>query len=51
MGAAISLALSIALAIQEAVPGGIGGIELETITGTEIMKDEITPDDEVSSSN
>lgn len=47
MGAAIPLALSIALAIRDAVPGGADSFEMDVRTGTSTVRDEITPSDEV----
>lgn len=44
MGAAIPLAMGVALAVKEEVGG-----TLEVRTGSETVTDEITPDDEVSS--
>lgn len=53
MGAAIPLALSLAMAIRDAVPGGIpdedgdGAIKMDVRTGTFQVSDEITPADDV----
>jgi hypothetical protein len=54
MGAAIPLALSLALAIRDALPGGAptsegvaGTVKMQVTTGTQIVSDEVTPDDEV----
>lgn len=53
MGAAIPVALSLALAIRDAVPGGeagedeVGAIAMVVRTGSFVVSDEITPDDEV----
>ena len=50
MGAAIPLALSIALAIRDAVPGGVDAFHMDVRTGTSTVRDEITPEDEVGRS-
>ncbi|KAI5480548.1 hypothetical protein MNV49_000244 [Pseudohyphozyma bogoriensis] len=53
MGAAIPLALSLSMAIRDALPGGTpqegkeASVKLEIKTGTVDVPDEITPDDEV----
>lgn len=54
MGAAIPLALSLALAIRDALPGGSpneqgeeGSVKMTTRTGSMVVPDEITPQDEV----
>lgn len=64
MGAAIPLALSLALAIRDAIPGGEphstatasdvesdeqddGIVKMQVRTGSKVVSDEITPDDEV----
>ncbi|KAL8293786.1 hypothetical protein RQP46_000487 [Phenoliferia psychrophenolica] len=52
MGAAIPLALSLAMAIRDAVPGGTpdedgdGAVKMEVRTGTFDVSDEITPEDD-----
>lgn len=53
MGAAIPLALSLALAIRDALPGGSpneqgeeGSVKMTTRTGSMVVPDEITPQDE-----
>lgn len=52
MSAAMPMALSVAMAIRDAVPGGGdvagGAILLQVQTGSIAVADEITPDDEVS---
>lgn len=56
MGAAIPLALSLAMAIRDSLPGGgvsssgsgkSSVISMKVVTGTTSVHDEITPDDEV----
>ena len=46
MGAAIPLALSVALAIRDAVPGGADTFRMQVKTGTTTVQDEITPADD-----
>lgn len=52
MGAAIPLALSLSMAIRDAIPGGGGdsntAIKMEVRTGSIEVADEITPLKEVS---
>lgn len=47
MGAAIPMALSVALAVRDAVPGGADALTLETFTDTITVNDEVTPTDQV----
>lgn len=55
MGAAIPLALSLGMAIRDALPGGAGDegaaeadvVDMRVMTGTSVVADEVEPDDEV----
>lgn len=48
IAAAMPMALSLALAIRDAVPGGPNILDMEVKTGSVTVADEVTPDDEVS---
>jgi hypothetical protein len=41
------MALSVALAIRDAVPGGPTSLDMQVKTGSVTVADEVTPDDEV----